>query len=76
MPTCLLANTGSSADIVKKVIESFDARLAEIFADLCGRSIDFGGHLNPHGTFRRYIRGYQREEIILHLCQMTDLATI
>jgi hypothetical protein len=36
---------------VKKVIEAFDPKLAKIFGDLYERSIDFGGHPNPHGTF-------------------------
>jgi hypothetical protein len=35
---------------VKKVIVLFDARLADIFNDLYERSIDFGGHPNPHAT--------------------------
>jgi hypothetical protein len=36
---------------IKNVIESFDPQLATIFNELYQRSIDFGGHPNPHGTF-------------------------
>jgi hypothetical protein len=36
---------------IKKVIKSFDDKLATIFSELYQRSIDFGGHPNPHGTF-------------------------
>jgi hypothetical protein len=35
---------------VKKVIASFDAKLANIFNNLYERSIDFGGHPNPHAA--------------------------
>jgi hypothetical protein len=35
---------------VKKVIVGFDARLAEPFQEFYERSIDFGGHPNPHAT--------------------------
>jgi hypothetical protein len=40
------------------------------------RCIDFGGYSNPHGTFRRYIRRYQREQIILRCATVSDLTTI
>jgi hypothetical protein len=36
---------------VKKVVETFDNRLAELFALFYERAIDFGGHPNPHATF-------------------------
>jgi hypothetical protein len=36
---------------VKKVVESFDPKLAELFQRFYERSIDFGGHPNPHATF-------------------------
>jgi hypothetical protein len=36
---------------VKKVIETFDDRLAALFALFYERAIDFGGHPNPHATF-------------------------
>jgi hypothetical protein len=36
---------------LKKVIRKYDKRLAEIFDDMYNRTIDFGGHPNPHGTF-------------------------
>jgi hypothetical protein len=36
---------------IKNAIESFDPHLARIFNELYQRSIDFGGHPNPHGTF-------------------------
>jgi hypothetical protein len=36
---------------VKKVIDTFDKRLAELFATFYDRTIDFGGHPNPHATF-------------------------
>ncbi len=36
---------------VQKCIEGVDRTLAGIFADLYRRSIDFGGHPNPHATF-------------------------
>jgi len=35
---------------IKKVIASFDSKLADVFQDLYGRSIDFGGHPNPNAT--------------------------
>jgi len=35
---------------VKKVIAAFDAKLADVFKDLYERSIDFGGHPNPHAA--------------------------
>src|SRR5215831_17615590 len=35
---------------VKKVIVTFDAKLADIFNDLYERSIGFGGHPNPHAA--------------------------
>lgn len=36
---------------VRETICRHDAKLAEIFDDLYQRSIDFGGHPNPHGSF-------------------------
>jgi hypothetical protein len=36
---------------VKKVIESFDTKLAELFGTFYERAVDFGGHPNPHATF-------------------------
>jgi hypothetical protein len=36
---------------IRNVIESFDPQLAKIFNELYQRSIDFGGHPNPCGTF-------------------------
>ena len=36
---------------IRNVIESFDSQLAKIFNELYQRSIDFGGHPNPCGTF-------------------------
>jgi hypothetical protein len=36
---------------VKKVIESFDKKLADLFGIFYERAIDFGGHPNPHATF-------------------------
>ncbi len=36
---------------IKKIIETFDPALAKVFNDLYDRSIDFGGHPNPHTTF-------------------------
>jgi hypothetical protein len=33
---------------IRNVIESFDPQLAKIFNELYQRSIDFGGHPNPH----------------------------
>jgi hypothetical protein len=39
------------ASEVKTVIKSFDQKLETIFSELYERSIDFGGHPNPHGTF-------------------------
>jgi hypothetical protein len=35
---------------IKNVIVVFDAKLAEVFTDLYERSIDFGGHPNPHAA--------------------------
>ena len=35
---------------IKKVVGGFDPRLAELFEELYERSIDFGGHPNPHAT--------------------------
>jgi len=35
---------------VKKVIVGFDTKLAELFQVFYDRSIDFGGHPNPHAT--------------------------
>jgi hypothetical protein len=35
---------------VKKVIVGFDPKLAELFQVFYDRSIDFGGHPNPHAT--------------------------
>ncbi len=32
-----------------KAIASFDLKLSEIFKDMYDRSIDYGGHPNPHG---------------------------
>jgi len=34
---------------ITKAIASFDQKLSEIFKDMYDRSIDFGGHPNPHG---------------------------
>jgi hypothetical protein len=36
---------------VKNVIGTFDKRLAKLFATFYERTIDFGGHPNPHATF-------------------------
>ena len=36
---------------IKKVIEAFDPKLADLFQIFYNRSIDFGGHPNPHATF-------------------------
>lgn len=36
---------------IKEVIDKFNSKLAAIFSELYDRSIDFGGHPNPHGTF-------------------------
>ena len=36
---------------IKKAIEGFDLVLAEAFTVFYERSIDFGGHPNPHATF-------------------------
>ncbi len=36
---------------IKKVIEAFDPKLADLFQIFYDRSIDFGGHPNPHATF-------------------------
>ena len=36
---------------IGNVIELFDSQLAKIFNELYQRSIDFGGHPNPRGTF-------------------------
>jgi hypothetical protein len=35
---------------VRKVIEAFDTKLAELFKLFYDRTIDFGGHPNPHGV--------------------------
>jgi hypothetical protein len=35
---------------VKKIIEIFDPKLADVFSDLYERAIDFGGHPNPHAV--------------------------
>jgi hypothetical protein len=35
---------------VKMVIAAFDTKLADVFNDLYERSIDFGGHPNPHAA--------------------------
>jgi hypothetical protein len=36
---------------VRATVERFDKKLAAVFNDLYQRSIDFGGHPNPHGMF-------------------------
>jgi hypothetical protein len=36
---------------VRTAVGRYDAKLAELFDDLYQRSIDFGGHPNPHGSF-------------------------
>jgi hypothetical protein len=40
---------------VRAVIARHDAKLASLFDDLYQRSIDFGGHPNPHGAFSAMI---------------------
>jgi hypothetical protein len=58
---------------VKKVIESFDGKLATIFAELYQRSIDFGGHPNPHGTFSTmFIEHKGPDAFISTVALMTD----
>jgi len=34
---------------IRSIIASFDTRLAEVFQTFYERSVDFGGHPNPHG---------------------------
>ncbi len=34
---------------IRSIIASFDTRLAEVFRTFYERSVDFGGHPNPHG---------------------------
>lgn len=36
---------------VKAVVRRFDAKLADIFDEMYQRTIDFGGHPNPHAAF-------------------------
>jgi hypothetical protein len=36
---------------IYKIVKSFDPTLANVFSALYERTIDFGGHPNPHGTF-------------------------
>lgn len=37
---------------LKKVISKYDRKLSQVFDDMYNRSVDFGGHPNPHGAFR------------------------
>jgi hypothetical protein len=36
---------------VKRTISKYDKKLCEVFDDMYNRSINFGGHPNPHGAF-------------------------
>ena len=40
--------TFGNIDQISKAIAGFDQKLSEIFKDMYDRSIDFGGHPNPH----------------------------
>jgi hypothetical protein len=44
---------------IRQVIASFDAKLAELFQLFYERSIDFGGHPNPHATMSAVQIGHE-----------------
>jgi hypothetical protein len=62
---------------IKEVIESFDPKLVAIFSELYERSIDFGGHPNPHGTFSTlYIEHESPDAFISAAALVTDPTTL
>lgn len=48
---------------VRATVEGFDKKLATVFNDLYQRSIDFGGHPNPHGMFSAMSLDAKDEEL-------------
>jgi hypothetical protein len=58
---------------VKKVIVGFDPKLAELFQVFYDRSIDFGGHPNPHATMSAVELGQEGSDgTILTLALSTE----
>lgn len=55
---------------IKKVIEAFDPKLADLFQIFYDRSIDFGGHPNPHATFSAM--EMPSENSVVALAMVTD----
>jgi hypothetical protein len=61
---------------VREAIGRHDAKLATIFDDLYQRTIDFGGHPNPHGSFSAMVLDERGPETGLTAVALSNDATI
>jgi hypothetical protein len=62
---------------VKKVIDTFDKRLAELFSIFYQRTIDFGGHPNPHAAFSAMaVAPNSADKSFINYAMVTDTTTL
>ena len=58
--------------VIRAVIGRYDAKLAEVFNELYQRSIDFGGHPNPYGSFSALVLDGRGEQTGMMAVAISD----